>query len=566
MLLKSVVEALVAVMLVPLLDQLMGLGDNITGVSYTILRFAQALSGVDDTVLLSFLILVGLSITRAVVGVGFNYVNYAVLSLFERDKRNILFKKLMYVDWLYYLAQRGGYLINTMTVEVIKSRQVFGHTIRLLDASLSVLIYFVAAIYISPIYIVAIVLIVILLALVMIPVFRRVKAYGARLVKGNQELMQQLNELVSGFKVVKGSGMEEVGILLVEEKTFIMSQIMLRAGFLKKLLATTLEPLTLIAILGLVYVMQSYQLGRVSELGAIVFIFLRSFQRLTNLQTMWVGISENLTSFGLTSKQVAAFEKHKEQQGSEKIEQFETLALRHLFFRYDANREILKDINLEIKRGEFIGIVGGSGAGKTTLVDLILSLLKPTAGDLLVNARSLDKLDPYHWRGLIGYVPQETMLFNDTVLNNITLRREGITLEEVHSAAKLANADEFIRELPHDYQTVIGDRGSKLSGGQRQRLALARALVRQPAILLLDEATSSLDTFSEQKIQKAVERLRGELTIVVVAHRLSTVMNADQIVVMEQGQILEIGTPQELVRRDGKFAEMIALQMRQELE
>jgi ABC-type multidrug transport system fused ATPase/permease subunit len=219
---------------------------------------------------------------------------------------------------------------------------------------------------------------------------------------------------------------------------------------------------------------------------------------------------------------------------------------------------------LEIKRGDFVGIVGSSGAGKTTLVDLMLALLRPTAGDILVNGLPLQHISSRGWRRLIGYVPQETVLFNDSIMNNITLLREGVTAQDAIWAARVADAAEFIHTFPEGFDTLVGDRGAKVSGGQRQRLALARALAHRPQILLLDEATSSLDSFSEQKIQNAIEELRDELTIIVVAHRLSTVMNADRIIVLDAGEIVEQGNPRQLIESDSKFRDMHALQAVQE--
>ena len=189
-----------------------------------------------------------------------------------------------------------------------------------------------------------------------------------------------------------------------------------------------------------------------------------------------------------------------------------------------------------------MAIVGPSGSGKTTLADLILGLLSPTEGTIFIDGQPLEDELVHHWRSSIGYVPQETFLFHDTVRHNLLWAKRDATEDELWKAIELAAAAGFVSALPDGLDTVVGDRGIRLSGGERQRLALARALLRRPTLLLLDEATSSLDTANELRIQEAIEGLHGELTMVVIAHRLSTIRRADSIVVLDRGQVVEADT------------------------
>jgi ATP-binding cassette subfamily B protein len=229
-------------------------------------------------------------------------------------------------------------------------------------------------------------------------------------------------------------------------------------------------------------------------------------------------------------------------------------------FSYPGHNPVLNDINITINKDAMTAIVGESGAGKSTLIDLLIGFYGPDEGEILVDKRPLQELDIYSFRQHIGYVPQDTILLNDTVKNNLLWSNEKATEMEIIEACKLANAHEFIMTLSDGCDTVVGERGVKLSGGERQRIALARALLRKPELLILDEATSALDSRSELLIKGAIENIARKTTLVVIAHRLSTIVNADLIYVLQKGRIIEHGRYQELILKDGKFKDMVKLQ------
>jgi ATP-binding cassette subfamily B protein/subfamily B ATP-binding cassette protein MsbA len=238
----------------------------------------------------------------------------------------------------------------------------------------------------------------------------------------------------------------------------------------------------------------------------------------------------------------------------------ESIELDHVSFAYRTGQPVIADVSLTVRGGMSIALVGPSGAGKTTLTDLLARFHDPTEGAIRLNGIDLRRLQLRSYRSLIGVVSQDVFLFDGSVYDNIAYGRRGASEAEVMAAARRANAAEFIERLPEGYASVIGERGVKLSGGQRQRLSIARALLADPQILILDEATSNLDTQSEQLIQRSLRELLADRTTFVIAHRLSTIADASLIVVMEQGRAIEIGTHRELILKDGAYASMVGRQ------
>ncbi|OQA11888.1 MAG: Heterocyst differentiation ATP-binding protein HepA [bacterium ADurb.Bin363] len=238
----------------------------------------------------------------------------------------------------------------------------------------------------------------------------------------------------------------------------------------------------------------------------------------------------------------------------------EKIDIENLCYSYPTNEPTLTDINITIPCGKMIAIVGESGSGKSTLIDLLMGFDEPSTGYIKIDDTTLQEFDITSYRKRIGYVPQDSMLFNMTIRENLLWANEYATEDEIKQACKQANAEEFIREFLEGYNTLVGDRGVRLSGGQIQRISLARAILKKPDILILDEATSALDSASEKLIQEAIEDIARKTTVIIIAHRLSSIVNADYIYVLKKGQIVEKGTYRDLTQKKGEFDRMVQLQ------
>jgi ATP-binding cassette, subfamily B, bacterial MsbA len=310
----------------------------------------------------------------------------------------------------------------------------------------------------------------------------------------------------------------------------------------------------------------SLVLGVDTSLSPANFIgYLAIFSQIINpaksFSTAWYNVQKGLASAERIEEVLKAENPIVEKQDARTIEDFkESIEYRKVGFKYE-NDWVLNEIDLQIKKGQMVALVGQSGAGKSTLVDLLPRFYDAVEGEILVDGVPIKDCKIKDLRNLMGIVNQEAILFNDTFSNNIAFGSDGVSEDEIIQAAKVANAHEFIINTKNGYFTNIGDRGGKLSGGQRQRISIARAVLKNPPILILDEATSALDTESERLVQDAITNLMKNRTSIVIAHRLSTVVNADLICVMHEGRIVEKGTHKDLMAKNGIYTRLHSMQM-----
>ena len=369
-------------------------------------------------------------------------------------------------------------------------------------------------------------------------------------------LISLMDEVFGGMRVVKGFNAEPYSKEKFRYENEAYRKAILSMAYKREMAAPFSEFMGVSVVAVILLYGGSLVLSNSSELSASEFVFY-----IATFSQVMRPVKEISNAFSNTQRGIASGERVLELLDTpnaikvstmpKMVAEFrESIEFRNVHFAYQPDVPVLTDISLRIPKGQTVALVGPSGGGKSTLADLIPRFYDPTHGSVLLDGVDLRDLDPVSLRNQMGIVTQESILFNDTIYNNIVFGTKA-TREDVEEAARIANAHTFIMEQPEGYQTFIGDRGSKLSGGQRQRLSIARAVLQNPPILILDEATSALDTESEKLVQEALIRLRSNRTVVVIAHRLSTIQSADLIVVVQAGRIVESGTHQQLVAKEG---------------
>jgi ATP-binding cassette subfamily C protein len=318
----------------------------------------------------------------------------------------------------------------------------------------------------------------------------------------------------------------------------------------------------IMACLMSLFLFAAYYFVKVPMENALVLMMIlyRGGRRLTILQLVRQRLANHLPSYDFCEEMLRKTRESRERRGGRPFEGLQTgITLKDVTFAY-TKEPVISGLSLSFKKDQLTAVIGRSGSGKTTILDMLLGFLRPQKGAVLVDGTDLESYDLFSWRHHIAYVPQDVFMVHGTIEENIRLGNGEAGGEELRQCARMAHADEFIQKQAHGYQTVIGDRGIKLSGGQRQRIALARALLKKPQILLLDEATSALDNESERMVQQAIRELKGSLTIIVVAHRFSTIKDADMIYALDNGTVAESGSAEDLAGRDGVFGKLYALE------
>jgi len=382
------------------------------------------------------------------------------------------------------------------------------------------------------------------------------------------DITSTLDETLGAIRVVKAFGMEDYEKNKFERENNTYFGLLVKI-FRKRALGSPIsEFIGVITIVIILFVFGQQIINGNSDMtpGAFVFYLVIFFQMMPSLKLfgqMFNSYKEGTAAaervFNLLDTEI----KITEIPDATELKEFITeIEFKNASFKYEKSEAILKNVNLKIKKGNIVAIVGPSGAGKSTLVDLIPRFYDLTGGNLFIDGIDIRNLKIKSLRNLMGIVTQETILFNDTIRNNIAYGETDIPIEQVIEASKAANAHKFIEKIESGYDTIIGDRGVKLSGGERQRLSIARAILKNPPILILDEATSSLDTESEILVQQAIETLMHGRTSIVIAHRLSTIQNADMIVVLEKGEVVETGNHIDLLKRSGLYKKLFDLQFR----
>jgi subfamily B ATP-binding cassette protein MsbA len=488
-----------------------------------------------------------------------------------RDVRSRLFSHLLTLEMDFFQRTRAGQLISAMITEVDQTKTVI--TASLLSLFQNLVVVVTTLFILSQISIRLTLLtlaFVPLLVLGLQILLRRLRSHAQARARERGEITATITERLGAIRLIRSYGEEER-----ESSRFHAQAERYRKRVIRTQRFSSLtSPLTEIfsGFLVILIIWAGTKPGLVGLQSALapeaIIVFLMAALKLSSpLKTiasfpasMAVTLASAERVFDLLDQPPAELEA----PGEEPARFEREIAFDQASFRYGNGDLVLSEVSFRMSRGKVVALVGPSGAGKTTAADLLPRFHDPTSGQILMDGVPLTKLTRRSLRALMGVVSQETVLLNDTVLANIAYGSPGATREQVEDAAKAANASSFIAALPHGYDTMLGERGTRLSGGQRQRIAIARALLRDPPILILDEATSALDTESERLVQQAIERLMHHRTVLVIAHRLATVRNADEIVVLDAGRVVQRGTHEELLQTSGLYRRLYDLQFRDE--
>ncbi|MGB9822810.1 ABC transporter ATP-binding protein [Thermodesulfovibrio sp.] len=491
-----------------------------------------------------------------------NYLMNSIGAKIVKNIRDMIYEKLLKLPFSFFCRDSSGNVISRVLNDVDLLKSTVSNTIKdFIVEGLTVVVLAGVAFYRRWDLAILSFVVIPFMIYVMTELGKKMKNIGMKTRLRIAKVTTLLHETLHGIKIIKAFTMEKDMIerykkALGEHYRNIMREV--RTEEFTNLLTEVIAGVGVAMILfygGWLVVHDKISSGDFFSFATAVILMYTPLKRLSRVNASFQrgrNVIERLREI--------IFVEHEPEKGVEK-ELKGHIVFKNVSFKYPLAKDYaLKNVSFEIKPGETVAIVGPSGAGKSTIADLLAGFWYPTEGDILIDGVSIQELSLYSLRSQIALVTQDIVLFNDSVINNIKFGNISSSFEEALAAAKLADAHDFIMKLPQGYDSLIGEKGILLSGGQKQRITIARAILREPKILIFDEATASLDTESEEKIQRALEQMRKGRTTIVIAHRLSTIKRADKIIVMDKGQIIEQGTHEELLSLGGLYSELWHLQ------
>jgi len=469
------------------------------------------------------------------------------------------------LEYQFYVSKNSGHFTNVLNAQTSQASTFVMLYTQFSSKALTSIVYLVLAFFLNWQFTLMAVVAGILIIFVLKGISTETKRISRLNVRETGVLNKFLIQLLQSFKYLQATARFSYLEKSANKSINNLAGFQLRVGKLSALLQAVQEPLSIAFMIGIML----YQVGFLGKplvpILVTLVLFYRSMNILMLAQTQWQQLMNAHGSLEMVVDEFEAVKQHQERNGTIPLQVFKkAITFQNVSFAY-GDIQVINNVSFTIPKNTTVALVGESGSGKTTLTDLISVLLTPKQGQILFDELPADKLNIDTWRKKIGFVTQDTVVFDDSIANNITLwegeydQNEDIQ-QRVRSAAIQAHCDRFIQNLPEGYLTQIGERGIKLSGGQKQRLSIARELYKQPEILILDEATSALDSESERYIQDSIDSLKGKMTVIIIAHRLSTIKNADKIIVLDKGNVKEEGSFEELTSIDSRFRQMAELQ------
>jgi ATP-binding cassette subfamily C protein len=561
----SLMEGISLLMLVPLL-KLVGL-DVQQGALGRIAEFVSSIFstiGIRPTLIAVLCVYVFIVIIHSLLRRWESSVSLTLQYEFVVHLRQRLYRAITNTNWLFFVRSRASDFTHALTIEMERVGAATYYLLNLLATAIVAIVYILFALKLSALMTGIVFFCGGILMLLMKRKTKVAHETGEGLSEAMSSLYAAVTEHLGGMKTAKSYGAEDrhadiFGKLTEQVRSMYTRTIENQAE------VNYWFDIGSVLILSLILYI-SFQVLSIPTAGVLLllFLFARIMPKFSNIQQSFQAFLNTLPSF----TRIAEMRRRCESATEPKTDRMEKFGLKQsirfdgVAFSYDDQGRIpvISNLDFVIKAGETTAIIGLSGAGKSTIADLLMGLIVPNKGQILVDEVELTPERMKPWRDQIGYVPQDTFLFHDTLKNNLLWAKPDANEEEINQALRFSAAEEFVFGLPKGLETILGDRGVLVSGGERQRLALARALLRKPSLLILDEATSSLDSENEKRIQKAIEKLHGQMTILVISHRLSTIRGADVIHVIEEGNLIESGTWGELIARNERFKELYKAQ------
>jgi ATP-binding cassette subfamily C protein len=559
----ALMSSISIVMLIPMLDLLeVSVGDNggtlgillqpFVGMTY--LQRAIAIIAIYVVIMLLSAVLTAVSSVQ----------QNAYLGCYQLNIRRSIYNAIRKSDWETLSAKTGTDLMQLIVAQAMQVRNCLQQILGLITSVFSALIQLAIAVWMSPPVTLMALLVGAGFLILFRPVQKRSKEFGKESVKASHKLYSEIQNQILGIKEIRAYGAEDHHAELFQEVSQEQYDISLRMHrtWVTPRLCYSIAAAVLIA-LAFVYSVLILDTGT-AQLVVLVYIFSRLWPVFSSWQSQLQNIQSNIPAYETIQESIQELKKRTKENtaSSQKVEFNQSVAFDHVGFTYqNGNEEVLKDICFELPYGSVTALVGPSGAGKSTTADLLLGLLSPTSGEILVDGVPLTGEGRNAWCETIGYIPQEPLILNATVRENLLRFHPQASEEEMIEALKRSLAWPFVEKLPEGLDTCLGDKGVRLSGGERQRIVLARVLMGKPKLIILDEATSALDYESESFIRETIRSLRDNTTVLIIAHRMATIRGADRAIVLLDGQIAEQGSLQDLLdKEDTYLAKMVSME------
>jgi subfamily B ATP-binding cassette protein MsbA len=570
-------------LVIPMLNMLFGYSRDATTAVAALPEFSFSLDYLIDTFNYYFttiirehgpmdaLLFICVSIATSVILTNlFRYMERMVASRVKVDivknMRMDIFKNVSGLHIGYFNNQRKGDLISRFTNDVAEVESAVVNSLKfVMKEPITIIVYFGVLFFISFKLTLFTLLLLPITGGILAEIIKRLKRKALQSQESLGRIVNILDETFSGMRVVQAFNARPFILKKIDDETSYHRKVNLSIARKNELASPVSETLGVVIVAGILFFGGSLVLSENSSITPGEFIlflgiFAQVIQPAKNFSNGITSVQKGTISAQRIFHVIDTVPLIQSKPDAKILETFKSdIEFRNVSFAYDKDH-VLRDINLKIEKGRTIALVGPSGGGKSTLADLVPRFYDPAEGEVRLDDVALTDYDVESLRKVMGVVTQESILFNDTIFNNIAFGMEKVRKEDVIQAAKVANAHDFIMQTEDGYQTSIGERGAKLSGGQRQRLSIARAVLKNPPILILDEATSALDSESERLVQDALNKLMQNRTSIVIAHRLSTIQHADEIIVVQEGRIIERGRHDELIRQSGLYKKLNEIQ------